>query len=112
MHHPEFDAGKVDQNMHDRLIRSVEECKMDIIDMWQDGGFEQDVHTVRFFKWKVEVVLRELLADKRQEGCQHFVFKEYKKLLRTLMEDEVSEVTPMVPSRFNWPRRSWVRARC
>ena len=40
----------------------------DIHDMWQEGDGEQDV---RFFKRKVEVVLQELIADERLEGCQH-----------------------------------------
>ena len=39
--------------------------EVDIHNMWQEGDGEQDV---RFFKRKVEVVLRELLADERLEG--------------------------------------------
>ena len=75
LHNPEFNAGEVDHDMHERLMRAVEVGEMDILDMWQDGDGEQDV---RFFKRRVEVVLRELLADERLEGCQHFAFKEYK----------------------------------
>ena len=75
LHNPEFNAGEVDHDMHERLMRAVEEGEMEIIDMWQDGDGAQDV---RFFKRKVEIVLRELLADERLEGCQHFAFKEYK----------------------------------
>lgn len=75
LHNPEFNASEVDHNMHERLMRAVEEGEMDILDMWQDGDGEQDV---RFFKRRVEIVLRELLADERLEGCQHFAFKEYK----------------------------------
>jgi len=75
LRNPEFNAEEVDHNMHERLMRAVEEGEMDIIDMWQEGDGAQDV---RFFKRKVEVVLRELLADERLEGCQHFAFKEYK----------------------------------
>jgi len=75
LHNPEFNASEVDHDMHERLMRAVEVGEMDILDMWQDGDGEQDV---RFFKRKVEVVLRELLADERLEGCQHFAFKEYK----------------------------------
>ena len=33
----------------------------------------------KFYKLKVEGVLRELIADERLEGCQHFAFKEYKR---------------------------------
>jgi len=75
LHNPEFNASEVDHDMHERLMRAVEEGEMEIIDMWQDGDGAQDV---RFFKRKVEIVLRELLADERLEGCQHFAFKEYK----------------------------------
>ena len=75
LHNKEFDIDEVDHNMHDRLMRAVADGEMDILDMWQEGDGVQDV---RFFKRKVEVVLRELLADARLEGCQHFAFKEYK----------------------------------
>ena len=75
LHNKEFDIDEVDHNMHDRLMRAVADGEMDILDMWQEGDGVQDV---RFFKRKVEVVLRELIADARLEGCQHFAFKEYK----------------------------------
>ena len=39
---------------------AVANGEMDILDMWQEGDGVQDV---RFFKCKVEVVLRELIAD-------------------------------------------------
>ena len=70
-----FDSDEVDHDMHERLMRAVADGEMDIHDMWQEGDGEQDV---RFFKRKVEVVLRELIADERLEGCQHYAFKEYK----------------------------------
>ena len=72
---PEFDPAEVDHNMHERLMRAVEDGQMDIIDMHQEGDGEQDV---RFFKRRVEVVLRELLADERLNGCQFYKFQEYK----------------------------------
>jgi hypothetical protein len=76
LHNKEFDVDEVDHNMHDRLMRAVAgDGEMDVLDMWQEGDGVQDV---RFFKRKVEVVLRELIADARLEGCQHFAFKEYK----------------------------------
>ena len=75
LHNKEFDIDEVDHNMHERLMRAVADGEMDILDMWQEGDGVQDV---RFFKRKVEVVLRELIADARLEGCQHFAFKEYK----------------------------------
>ena len=75
LHNKEFDIDEVDHNMHDRLMRAVADGERDILDMWQEGDGVQDV---RFFKRKVEVVLRELIADARLEGCQHFAFKEYK----------------------------------
>ena len=69
-----FDPDEVDHNMHDRLMRAVAD-EMDVHEMWQEGDGEQDV---KFFKRRIEAVLRELLADERLEGCQHFAFKEYK----------------------------------
>jgi hypothetical protein len=75
LHNKQFDPCDVDDNMHERLMRAVNDGEMDIHDMWQEGDGEQDV---RFFKRKVEVVLRELIADERLEGCQHYAFREYK----------------------------------
>ena len=34
LHNPEFNASEVDHNMHERLMRAVEEGEMDILDMW------------------------------------------------------------------------------
>jgi hypothetical protein len=75
LHNKDFDSDEVDHNMHERLMRAVADGEMDIHDMWQEGDGQQDV---RFFKRKVEVVLRELLADEQLAGCQHYAFKEYK----------------------------------
>ena len=75
LQNPEFDPAEVDHNMHERLMRAVEDGQMDILDMHQEGDGEQDV---RFFKRRVEVVLRELLADERLKGCQFYKFQEYK----------------------------------
>ena len=72
---PEFSIDEVDHNMHERLLRSIGDGDIEVLDMWQEGDGEQDV---RFFKRKVETVLRELLSDERLEGCQHFGFKQYK----------------------------------
>ena len=41
--HPEFNADEVDHNMHERLMRAVEDGQMDILDMRQEGDGEQDV---------------------------------------------------------------------
>ena len=75
LHNEDFDFEEVDHDMHERLMRAVADGEMDILDMWQEGDGEQDV---KFYKRKVEGVLRELIADERLEGCQHFAFKEYK----------------------------------
>ena len=58
-------------------MRAVEDGQLDVLDMWQEGDGQQD-WDVRFFKHRVEVVLRELLADERLEDCQFYAFKEYK----------------------------------
>ena len=43
-----------------------------IIDMWEEGGGDQDV---TFVKRKLEKVMRELIADPRMAGHQHLGFK-------------------------------------
>ena len=75
LHNPEFNSDEVDHDMHQRLMRAVSDGEMEILDMWQEGDGDQDV---RFFKRKVEIVLRELIADERLAGCQHYGFKAYK----------------------------------
>ena len=62
---PEFSIDEVDSNMHERLLRSIGDGETEVLDMWQGGDGE---HDVRFFKRKVETVLRELLFDERLEG--------------------------------------------
>jgi uncharacterized protein YhfF len=66
---------RVDHTMHNRLVCAVMD-DMDVHHMKMEGDGKQNV---RFFKRKVEAVLRELLADECLEGCQHLMFKEYKK---------------------------------
>ena len=75
LHNKDFDPNNVDNNMHQRLMCAVQDWKMDILNMWQEGDGEQDT---RFFNCKVEIVLLELLADEQLEDCQYFSFKEYK----------------------------------
>ena len=75
LHHPEFNADEVDHNMHERLMTAVEDGDVEVLDMHVDGDGDQDM---RFFKRKVESVLRELISDQRLAGCQHFAFKEYR----------------------------------
>ena len=75
LHHPDFDPDDVDHDMHERLMAAIEEGDLQIIDLKEHGDGEQDV---RLFKRPAGKVLRELLADPRLAGCQHFAFKEYK----------------------------------
>ena len=56
-------------------MAAIEEGDLQIIDLKEHGDGEQDV---RLFKRPAGKVLRELLADPRLAGCQHFAFKEYK----------------------------------
>jgi hypothetical protein len=94
LHHPDFDADDVDHDMHERLMAAIEEGDLQIIDLKEHGDGEQDV---RLFKRPAGKVLRELLADPRLAGCQHFAFKEYK------------AATQMVQCPFNWPRSGLVQ---
>jgi hypothetical protein len=69
LHHPDFNADEVDHDMHERLMRAVEEGDIEVIDMWEEGDGLQDN---TFVKRKVSM---ELLADERMVGHQHFGFK-------------------------------------
>ena len=76
---------------------------MDILDMWLEGDGVQDV---RFFKHRVEVVLRELLADELLKGCQFYSFKESRRLSTRMPTGTASfEVLRMVVSLFKLTRR-------
>ena len=72
LHHPDFDLDSVDHNLHERLMKAVEEGDIEIIDMWEEGDGDQDV---TFVKRKLEKIMRELMADVRMAGHQHFGFK-------------------------------------
>jgi hypothetical protein len=53
IHHPEFNAGEVDHDMHQRLMQTVEDSDIEVIDMWEEGDGLQDV---TFLKRKVAKV--------------------------------------------------------
>jgi hypothetical protein len=72
LHHPDFNADEVDHDMHERLMRAVEDGDIEVIDMWEEGDGLQDN---TFVKRKVSKVLIELIADERMAGRQHFGFK-------------------------------------
>jgi hypothetical protein len=75
LHHPDFDVREVDTNMHKRLMRCLEAGDIEVIDLWAEGYGNQPV---QLYKQPGMKVLRELLADERLAGRQHFAFKEYK----------------------------------
>ena len=72
LHHPDFNTDEVDHDMHERLMRAVEEGYIEVIDMWEEGAGDKDV---TFVKRKLEKVLRELMADPQMAGHQHYGFK-------------------------------------
>ena len=75
LHHPDFDPAHVDHDMHERLMKCIEDEDIQVIDLWEQGDGNQEV---LLYKRPALKVLRELLADERLAGCQHFAFKEYK----------------------------------
>lgn len=75
LHHPAFDPQDVDHDMHERLMRCIEDEDIQIIDLWEEGDGNQEV---LLYKRSAIKVLRELISDERLAGCQHFGFKEYK----------------------------------
>ena len=72
LHHPDFDPGQVDHDMHERLMRAIDEEDILIYDMWEEGDGRNDC---RFYKRPLKKVLQELMADQRLKGHQHFRFK-------------------------------------
>ena len=60
--------------MLQRLQASIDSSDVQIINMHAEGDGEQ---VLELFKRPVEKVLRELMADMRLAGCQHFGFQEY-----------------------------------
>ena len=73
--HPGSFVKDVDTNMHKRLLACMEAGDIEVIDLWEEGDGNQPVQPYKLLGLKV---LRELLADKRLAGLQHFAFKEYK----------------------------------
>ena len=72
LHHPDFNADEVDHDMHERLMRAVEDGDIEVLDLWEEGDGLQDN---TFVKRKASKVLMELISDERMAGRQHFRFK-------------------------------------
>ena len=60
---------EVDHDMHERLMRAIEDGDIEVIDMWEEGDGLQDN---TFVRGKVSKVL--MVADERMVGRQHFGF--------------------------------------
>ena len=74
LHNPEFNADDVDTDMLKRFADAIDSGDLEIISMHKVGDGAQKLE---LFKRPAEKVLRELMADVRLAGCQHFAFKEY-----------------------------------
>ena len=74
LHNPEFNADDVDTDMLKRFADAIDSGDLEIISMHKEGDGAQKLE---LFKRPAEKVLRELMADVRLAGCQHFAFKEY-----------------------------------
>jgi hypothetical protein len=68
---PVFNADEVDTDMLKRLQASIDSGDVQIINMHTEGDGEQVLDLLR---GPVEKVLRELVADMRLAGSQHFAF--------------------------------------
>jgi len=64
----------VDTDMLKRFADAIDSGDLEIISMHKEGDGAQKLE---LFKRPAEKVLRELMADVRLAGCQHFAFKEY-----------------------------------
>ena len=65
LHHPAFDPQDVDHDMHERLMRCMEDDDIQIIDLWEEGDGNQEV---LLYKRSVLKVLLELLSDEPRSG--------------------------------------------
>jgi len=72
LHHPDFDPDQVDHDMHERLMKAIDDEDILIHYMWEEGDGRNDC---RFYKRPLKKVLQELIADPRLEGHQHFRFE-------------------------------------
>jgi hypothetical protein len=72
LHHPDFDPDQVDHDMHERLMRAIEDEDILIWDKWEEGDGQNDSS---FYQRPLKKVLEELLSDTRLEGHQHFRFE-------------------------------------
>jgi len=74
LHHPDFDPGQVDHDMHEtrRLMRAIEEEDILIWDKWEEGNGRNDCS---FYQRPLKKVLEVLLSDRLLEGHQHFWFE-------------------------------------
>jgi hypothetical protein len=70
-----MNTNEVDTDMLQRLPASIDSSDIQIINMNVEGDGEQ---VLELFKRPAEKVLRELMADMRSAGCQHFVFHKCK----------------------------------
>ena len=68
---PAFNADEVHTDMLERLQASIDSGDIQIINMTVEGDGDQ---VLELFKRPVEKVLRELMADMRLAGHEHFVF--------------------------------------
>ncbi len=42
LHHPGFNEDEVDHHIHKHLMTVVEDCYIEVIDMWEEGDVLQD----------------------------------------------------------------------
>ena len=67
LHHPDFDPDQVDHDMHERLMRAIEDEDILIWDKWEEGDGRNDCS---FYQRPLKKVLEELLSDKRFNPAQ------------------------------------------
>jgi hypothetical protein len=76
---PAFNANDVDTDMLQRVQASIDSGDIQIINMNVESDGKQVLDSnLELFRSPAEKVLRELMADMRLAGIQHFAFQEYK----------------------------------
>ena len=108
LHHPDFDPAHVDHDMHERLMKCIEDEDIQVIDLWEQGDGNQ------------EVLLRICCTRDLHSRCSESYLQMsdwqdastlHSRNTRTQMGNVSWHVMPMVPSRSSWHKYLWERGK-
>ena len=108
LHNPEFNASEVDHDMHCCTRGLCAPSKWARWIFWTCGRTVMASRMSDFLRGRWRLCCTSCWQTSGWRAASTLRSKS----IRTPRGNGYSEATPMVPSRFNWPRRRWVRARC